>query len=127
VLSLDDNPDILSILRLCLEGSYEFWGTDDEAAAMCLLSFADRIDVFTQDLERPCGIGGCEFLRLLRAHPKLREIPVLLISGYPASAIRERLEGAGIPIDRNVAFLAKPFTRTQLRFTIRSMLPGDVN
>ena len=52
VLSLDDCPEILTVLRMCMEGEpYEFWTTDDEAAAMCLLNFAERIDLFTQDLD----------------------------------------------------------------------------
>ena len=123
VLSLDDNKEILSVLGLCLEPDFELWTTDDEAEAMCLLSFADRIDIFTQDLERPGGLGGCEFLRLMKRHPQLRRIPVLLISGYPWNAARELLHDARVPLDQTVAYLPKPFTRAELRFTIRTMLP----
>src|SRR5258708_7780226 len=81
ILSLDDEPEILAVMRRMIqEAGYESWGTSDEAEAMCLLCFSDEIDLFVQDLERPNGIGGCEFLRLMRSHRKLRQIPVLIIS-----------------------------------------------
>jgi CheY-like chemotaxis protein len=124
VLSLDDELEILALMRIVLEkAGYEFWGTDDEAEATCLLCFSKRVDVFTQDLDRPAGVGGCQILHWLRSHPKLRRIPVLIVSGYPEPWARQMLENAGLHAEAGrVGFLQKPFTSEQLSRSVRRML-----
>ncbi len=104
------------------EAGYDVWATSDEAAAMCLLAFSDRIDLFTQDLQRPEGIGGARFLRLMRSHAKLRTIPVLIISGYPLSIGREILREHGIDVAGNVHYLPRPFRADELLTSIEAIL-----
>ena len=122
VVSLDDCPEILALMQMCLDQKrYDVWPCTDEAEAMCLLCFGEGIDVFTQDLDRPGGIGGVEFLRRMRGHPKLRRIPVLIVSGYPASAVREMLRHGGVERDRSIGFLEKPFTVAELAARIDAL------
>jgi CheY-like chemotaxis protein len=124
ILSLDGCPEILGITRLLLEKSgYEVLATDDEAAATCLLCFSQAIDLFTENLERPNGVGGCEFLHLMKSHPKLRSIPVLIISGHSVEAAQRLMKTKGIDLQHDVAgYLRKPYTRHQLRASIESIL-----
>jgi DNA-binding NtrC family response regulator len=126
VVSLDDCTEILTVMRLCLdEDWYEVWPCDDEAEAMCLLCFGREIDVFTQDLDRPGGIGGVEFLQLMKGHPTLRRIPVLIISGHPVSTVREMLWRRGVQEDDKVGFLQKPFTADALASSIEMLACED--
>ena len=126
ILSLDDCSEILRLMRVCWENAdYESWTTDDEAAAITLLCFSERIDLFTQDLERPGGIGGCQLLRLMKSHAKLSKIPVLIISGYPLDMANQMMKRKGLDLDQTVAgYLAKPFTLDQLYASTAAILGG---
>ena len=116
ILCLDDCRELLFLMgRVWEEAGFEVWSTSDEAEAMCLLCFGDRIDLFTQDLERPCGEGGWQVLRWVKAHPVLRHIPVLIISAHPWWYASEQMAENGIDSDALLAgYLTKPFTPARL-------------
>lgn len=126
VLSLDDSEEILGLLRACWEeAGYEPWTTDDEAAALCLLCFSEQIDLFTEDLDRPGAMGGLELLRMIRSHPRLRKIPVLIISAYPLATVRQMMEAAGLELEQTVSgYLRKPFTAGELAAKAKTILAG---
>ena len=61
------------------------------------------------------GMSGPELAeQLVRERPGLRRI---FMSGYAATALEQR-----IMLDRDSAFLQKPFTAAQLTFRVRRML-----
>lgn len=126
IVSLDDSEEILGLLQACWEeAGYESWPTSDEAAALCLLCFSEHIDLFTEDLDRPGAMGGLELLRMLRAHPKLRKIPVLIVSACPLPAVRQMMEAAGLDLEQTVSgYLRKPFTAGELAAKASVILAG---
>ena len=72
-------------------------------------------DVVISDIMMPV-IGGAELCRRLKAKPKTRAIPVILMS----SAGRTAADGTG-----SDAFLAKPFELDELEAVVRRWLPSE--
>ena len=122
ILSLDDEPGILELLRLILEYSgYETIGTDDEPEALSILR-RQPVDLFTQDMMRP-GMGGLDFLHHMKSDPALRNIPVLVISAGMRGIRAEPLEQYGLDIDHDLdGYLQKPFGPWQLLETVETIL-----
>ena len=126
ILSLDDEPTVLDLYRLLLKRTdYEHIGTVDEQEALSILR-TQAIDLFTQDFHR-AGLGGYEFLRLMKADEKLRDIPVLGISLWSREGRAKGLESVGLDIDRDLAgYLHKLAIVTDLIPTIDAILAKHV-
>jgi CheY-like chemotaxis protein len=69
------------------------------------------------DVQMP-ELDGCEACRLIKHHPELSDIPVLLISGDGEVASRAVAAGAD-------AFMPKPFHLDRLLARIRSLMGRD--
>lgn len=109
ILSLDDESQMLDLLRLILERvGYECLGTTDEQEALSILR-TQPVDLFTQDFMRPGGMCGVEFLRQLRSDEALRDIPVIGISARARDARAKELELAGMDMDDLDGYIEKPF------------------
>jgi CheY-like chemotaxis protein len=81
-----------------------------------------RIDLLTQDFRRP-GLGGCEFLRLLKADETLQHIPVLGISAETSELRRSQLCEVGLDFERDLAgYLQKPFNPAELVQVVKEIL-----
>ncbi len=84
VLVVDDDPDTLELMALGLAAV----GATVQAAASAEAALARletwRPDVILSDLKLP-GADGFEFLALLRANPRLRDIPAAALSGALAT------------------------------------------
>lgn len=122
ILSLDDDPAMLILLRLILESAgYEFLGATDEEVALSIMR-TQPIDLFTQDFTRS-GLGGCEFLRQMKSDEALSTIPVLGISAGNKDTHAEQLRQIGLDIDRDLdGYIQKPFTMVELLEAIEAIL-----
>jgi DNA-binding response OmpR family regulator len=122
ILSLDDEPQMLELIRLILESAgYECIGTTDEQVALAILR-AELIDLFTQDFMRP-GWGGIRFLHAMRSEENLSRIPVIGVSARARDARAEELRLAGLDIDCDLeAYVQKPFGPHELLEAIEAVL-----
>ena len=101
VLLVDDELSSAEVLALVLAGEgYEVTVAADARQAMARLDDAAP-DLLVADFMMP-GMNGADLARVIRERPRFRDIPVLLISGAPESALK-----AYKP--RYDAFLRKPF------------------
>ncbi|HEV7371491.1 response regulator transcription factor [Arenibaculum sp.] len=115
VYIVDDDEPVRDSLKTLLESfsldvrdyasCNDFIDTYDGSGSGCLLL----------DLHLPV-MGGLEFLE--RYGPRLRGMPVIMISGRGDPATVARARGAGV-----VAFLEKPFEEETLIAAISSLLP----
>jgi two-component system alkaline phosphatase synthesis response regulator PhoP len=123
ILSLDDESQMLDLLRLILERvGYECLGTTDEKEALSILR-TQPVDLFTQDFMRPVGLCGIEFLRKLKSDEALKNIPVVGISAKPRDARAKELELAGLDMERDLAgYIQKPFGPQELLEAIEAAL-----
>ena len=105
VLCIDDNADTLQLYKRYLAGGrYLFAGLRDPQEALAVAgSLAPRIIVL--DVMLP-GVDGWELLGRLRAHPRTRDVPIIICSILPQRQLALALGAAG--------FLQKPLTQEAL-------------
>jgi CheY-like chemotaxis protein len=99
ILIVDDDPEIVEILRRCLEGTFTSYtiqtvtnGTDAVAAIA-----ADTPDLVLLDINMP-GLNGLEVMKQID-----RQIPVMIVSGNTDAAPGEALKFGAF------AYIPKPF------------------
>jgi PAS domain S-box-containing protein len=115
VLLADDNADMRNYVRHLLADGFEVTAVADGEAA---LSCARRRvpDLIISDVMMP-GLDGFALLRELRADPRTREVPVLLLSARAGE--EARVEGLLAGADD---YLIKPFSAKELLARINSHL-----
>lgn len=115
ILAVDDNEDILEILKLILEG-YDY-----EVATLAnghLL--ADQIKDYRPDLillDIMLGdMDGRELCKMLKSNVETQDIPIIMISA--SHGLSERFKPCDAPDD----FLAKPFDISELLDKVQTQL-----
>jgi DNA-binding response OmpR family regulator len=91
--------------------------TDAEAAIRTLESRKPHLVCIDLLLPRDSGYEVCEFIRRT---PKLRDVPVLVMSERSSAADRAYAEEAGAD-----GFLPKPFSDNQFKEQVRGLMSGD--
>ena len=107
VLLVDDDPDLRESLQLVLEmNGFRVVSAQDGADALVKLGQDPRPRVVLLDLMMP-GMNGAEFREKQLQDPKVRDIPVVLVTGQGAHRMpREAMQGA--------VLLQKPFDFDEL-------------
>jgi len=112
ILIVDDDPLNRRLLARNLgSDGYRTRDADNGFAALSAMS-ADRPDVVLLDIEMP-GLDGVEVLERMKADERLRNIPVIMISGVDESESIVRCLEAGAE-----DYLSKPFDPVILRARI---------
>jgi two-component system cell cycle sensor histidine kinase/response regulator CckA len=116
ILLVDDEPQVVKLVRSMLANSYCVLGaTGAEEAMETAGAHPGPIDLLLTDIVMP-GSNGRELAgRLESARPGLR---VLYMSGFMAEAL---LKYHGISIE-GIPFLQKPFTKETLLRKVRAVL-----
>ncbi|HSL10321.1 MAG TPA: response regulator [Actinomycetota bacterium] len=118
VLVIDDDPDLGRVVRRVLElEGYDVVLSDDGLRGLAAAQ-RQRPDAIVLDLMMPV-MDGFQVLAELRADPRTRDIPVVVLSAVALEDTRERVEAAGAS-----AFLTKPFEPQELSRALTSMI-GD--
>jgi len=115
VLVVDDHPEMLALLSRQLEPEYR--SVTAESAEEARRLAAHRLPaVVVSDVMMP-GRSGTDLLRDLRADPRTRRLPVVLITARSdlETKVRNLDEGAD-------DYLSKPFSVVELKARIRSLL-----
>lgn len=114
ILLVDDEYSGTEVLSLILrEEGFEVTAAGDAQRALALLPQVQP-DLLVTDFMMP-GMNGADLARAVRAQPAFEHLPVLLMSGAPASLLREHA-------DAYDAFLRKPFGMEQFIEQVRSLL-----
>ena len=107
ILLVDDNADMRDYARRLLAGRWTVVAVNDGTAAL-QAALADPPDLVLTDVMMP-GLDGFELLRALRADPRTRTLPVILLSARAGE--ESRLEGLEAGADD---YLVKPFSSREL-------------
>ncbi len=120
VLVVDDDAAICMLIKTILKnGPFNVTICNDAETALVYLQQPDAFDVIISDFMLP-GISGIQLIERIRSKQTTKLTPIVMISGHNNYAMDERAKKAGAD-----AFLRKPFTLSQLRLTISSLLaPG---
>jgi DNA-binding response OmpR family regulator len=116
VLVVDDDPQVLKLLRLNFEmEGYDVLSASNGAEALELVR-ADSPDAVVCDVMMP-EIDGLEVVRRLRAHPDTAALPLVVVS---AKAQRDDVkEGLRLGAD---AYVTKPFDPSELIEVVGDLL-----
>jgi CheY-like chemotaxis protein len=102
VLIVEDSPTTRAVIKVYLVGhQLEFHEASDGNAGL-LLAQQQRPDVILVDLKMP-GMDGFSFCRHIRADPKLRATPVIILTFSKSDEVRREARAAGA-----THFLSKP-------------------
>ncbi len=115
ILIIDDNPADIELMRIVIgdrDSAIELAVAENGMVALALLAriatgAAPRPDLVLLDLNMP-GMGGCEFLRRLRADPTLQSIAVLVVTSESSHPAMARL------LELGAGSIRKPFKPEEL-------------
>jgi len=103
VLAVEDHPDIGDLMREALARSLieATISTTGEEALTRLAT--ETYDLILLDIALP-GMDGMEVCRRIKANPRLKDIPVIFVSGQTAKAYKDEAQRLGA-----VEYIEKPF------------------
>lgn len=117
VLVVDDDPAICMLIKTILKnGPFAVTICNDAESALVYLKEPEAYDVIISDFMLP-GISGIQLIEQIRSNEATAQTPIVMISGHNNYAMQDRAKKAGAN-----AFLRKPFTLSQLRLTLSSLL-----
>jgi DNA-binding response OmpR family regulator len=115
VLICEDEPSLRELIRISLDGQYEFAEEDD--GAQCLeVARAVRPDVVILDMMLP-GRNGLDVLHDLRNDSGLADTPVVVLTAQPAA--RDDALRAGATL-----VMVKPFDLDEFSAAVKEVLSG---
>jgi CheY-like chemotaxis protein len=114
VLIVDDDEDVREVTAVIVSSlGYKVLTAGDATKALATIRSHRGVDLLVSDIVMSGGIDGFELAQ--RAHTLRPQLPVLLISGYPARSVPKC----------NFPILHKPFRRQELARVIRAALAGS--
>jgi two-component system cell cycle response regulator DivK len=116
VLIADDDPDILSIVSLCLEAEGYLVHSAVNGREAVEMATAHHPDLILMDMMMP-ELSGCEAASVLRADARTRDIPIVGLSAKAMTADLEQAVAAGID-----GYITKPFRVARVLAVVRSHL-----
>jgi DNA-binding response OmpR family regulator len=113
VLICDDEPSLRELIRVSLDGPYEFVEADDGEESL-ELARSVRPDVMILDMMMPRR-SGLEVLNTLRQEEELADMRVIVLTAQPAT--REQALNAGADV-----VMVKPFEPGQIAAAVEEVL-----
>lgn len=121
ILIVDDEPHMCHLMEHTLKkGGYGFLVGHNGQDAIDLATFAAP-NLIVMDVNMP-GIDGLDALRHLKAMPKTRDIPVIILTGSGDVGTRDRSESQGADL-----FLTKPFSPRELQTQVARLIAEQDN
>ncbi len=117
IVMVDDEPITMEVVQVFLEeaGYRNFVLIENSSKAMAALEL-QRPDLLLLDLIMP-QVSGFDILKAVRAHPKLKHLPVIILTS--SSDNQDKL----VALDLGATdFLAKPVDPSELRLRVRNTL-----
>jgi len=116
ILAVEDNPDMLVLVKRFLGPMYDVGTAANEAAALEQAT-KRRYDAVLMDINLGSARTGIEVLEDLREVPGYDHVPVIAVTAYALPGDREQFLRNGFD-----GYLGKPFTKSILRDTISNVL-----
>ncbi len=117
IMIVDDEPDIRLVLsRILKKRGYEVEMCESAEEAIEKLRSGNTPELIIMDLMMP-GMSGIEACRVIKSDPKLREIPLVILTVMAEPEAKEESREAGAD-----AHVDKPINTAKLFRTIESLL-----
>ena len=115
VLVVEDNADLRSFLRTCLERQFRLTFARDGREGLELAG-AESYDLILSDVMMP-RMDGFELCQVLKSDPGTSHVPLILLTAR--ADLGSRLQGLSRGAE---AYLAKPFEPVELRLRIAQLI-----
>jgi two-component system chemotaxis response regulator CheY len=116
ILVVEDSKTVRALIRAALLAD-DYRVVEAPGAREALTALEDTpVDLVITDVNMP-DIDGLTFTRTLRARPRERSTPILVLTTEDGEAMKQRGREAGA-----TGWLVKPFRPDQLRDTVRRVL-----
>jgi len=117
ILVVEDQEDNRQILRdLLSSAGYKMNEAGDGQEALAAVA-KNRPDLILMDIQLPI-MDGYEATRRIKADPKTRTIPIVVVTSYALSGDEAKAREAGCD-----AYVTKPYSPRQLLAKIKEFLP----
>ena len=120
ILTIDDDPDILDVLKLTLSEQYEILQAHNGDEGLKMLQQRNP-DIIICDYMMPV-MNGREFCKSLKRDILLRHIPIIMLTGK--GEVHDRIEGIESGADD---YIVKPFDPNELLARIKMILKRTVS
>ncbi|OGU65826.1 MAG: hypothetical protein A2499_11810 [Stygiobacter sp. RIFOXYC12_FULL_38_8] len=117
ILVVEDDEISRDVLILFLKNHFEI---DEARNGQTALEKADnnQYDLILMDVNLGRGMTGLDITKNLKQRPNYTNVPIIAITAFAMKGDKEEFLQAGFD-----HYLAKPFTREELRATIKKYLP----
>ncbi|BCR04258.1 hypothetical protein DESUT3_13270 [Desulfuromonas versatilis] len=117
IMIVDDEPINIEVVQAFLEdeGYRNFLTVEDSTRALAMLE-EGRVDLLLLDLVMP-GVSGFDILAAVRAHSKLKHLPVIILTASSDAESKLRALDLGA-----TDFLGKPLDPSELGLRVRNTL-----
>lgn len=117
ILVVEDDEISRDVLILFLKNHFEI---DEARNGQTALEKADhnQYDLILMDVNLGRGMTGLDITKNLKLRPNYAGVPIIAITAFAMKGDKEEFLQAGFD-----HYLAKPFTREELRATIKKYLP----
>lgn len=117
ILVVEDDEISRDVLILFLKNHFEI---DEARNGQTALEKADgnQYDLILMDVNLGRGMTGLDITKNLKKRPNYANVPIIAITAFAMKGDKEEFLQAGFD-----HYLAKPFTREELRATIKKYLP----
>ena len=116
LLIVEDDEISKEVVSLFLSGQYEI---DSTSNAIQALKFVDenRYAAILMDINLGRGMTGIDLAKKIKEMDNYKNVPIVAITAFAMRGDKEEFISAGFDY-----YLAKPFTREELRTTIKKLL-----
>lgn len=119
ILVIDDSLTVRELINLVLTSAgFQVRLAEDGAAALTEMK-ARKPDLILTDFHMP-NLGGFDLIQRVRAMPRLKRVPILVLTNEAAPLEKERTRAAGAN-----GWIVKPFNPAQLIDAVRRVLPAE--
>ncbi|MEW6653418.1 MAG: response regulator [Bacteroidota bacterium] len=117
ILVVEDDEISRDVLILFLKNLFDI---DEARNGQTALDKADnnQYDLVLMDVNLGRGLTGIDITKNLKQRPNYAKVPIIAITAFAMKGDKEEFLQAGFD-----HYLAKPFTREELRATIKKYLP----
>jgi two-component system response regulator AdeR len=121
ILVIDDEQEILNLIRLSLEqAGFRVIRTTKAEEGLALVLQA-KPDLLLLDVMMP-DLDGLELLRRVRRHPAMGQVPVIIVSARASNINQQRMLQLSLSEQDVAAFVGKPFNPGDLVQTVKEVL-----
>lgn len=116
ILVAEDDPQSATLLSRILSQDYELVSVEDGAEALWELQQGPAPDLVVADLMMP-EVDGLTLIREMKANPKLKRIPVIIITAKDSA--KDVIEGINVGAKH---YITKPFKGVEVLEKVKKLI-----